>query len=92
MSVSVCLHCVGLTGAHVLRFVHVAAVIAVTAAAQRGRLDGGATVEWTLLTQSRPLERLEGALRASCEKGGERVEVVNISTEGKKHEWPLGMN
>lgn len=59
-------------------------MIAVPAAAERRRLDGGAAVEWTLLAQSRPLERLEGALRARCEKRGERVEVVNIERGGGK--------
>lgn len=39
-----------LTGAHVLRFVHVSAVIAVPTTAECGGLDGGATVERTLLT------------------------------------------
>lgn len=79
-----------LTGAHVLRFVHVAAVIAVAAAAQRSCLDGGATVEWTLLTESRPLERLEGALRASCKRRRERVEVVNILRKKKPRKVASG--
>lgn len=41
---------VRLTGAHVFRSVHVSAIIAVAAAAERGGLDGGATVGRTLLT------------------------------------------
>lgn len=41
---------VGLTGAHVFGSVHVSTVIAVAAAAERRGLDGGATVERTLLT------------------------------------------
>lgn len=39
-----------LTGAHVLWFVHVSTVIAVPTTAEGGGLDGGATVERTLLT------------------------------------------
>ena len=54
-----------LTGAGVLRFVHVAAVIAVAAAAEGGSLHGGAAVQRALLAQSCSLCRLKGALRTS---------------------------
>ena len=60
----------GLTGAGVLRFVHVATVIAVAAAAERGGLGDGEAVRGALLAQPRPLEGLEGPLRTSWEEGG----------------------
>lgn len=68
-----------LTGAQVLRFVHVSSVIAIPTTTEGGSFDSGAAIGRTLLTQSWPLEWLKGALRTSCGEKKKREKHIKTN-------------